>query len=369
MNLGEVAWVADKVRKLLSHLLLGQLVETVELSPELIFDWHSSLLRELDVTEIKGIENTLSGLVSLVTFEMGERAVLGKDEKSERWGVSHADELSESGSIRLRDGTGLDSLSKTELEGVLTVVLPDTLEVRLVWETGRHLVREDHIFLLDDLWSELAKSLILSLESFLAFRGASIKTEHNVLVLVSVSERVEHALSLIFVIVGKNVTLVASPVHLGDFVVEKTSAISTPDVLNTEPGERVWLDTLTSKGLRSPLSLKIMQSILPSLTRVHIDIPAVHVLVLGPIWNSESLEDGTGTSVERHISDALKKGVWMEVLSVDVVHDIRFLVELVEVDVLNAQTYIIIKQIKYWRTRHKRQRVKIKCAENCRIYA
>ena len=96
-----------------------------------------------------------------------------------------------------------------------------------------------------------------------------------------------------------------------------------------------------------------MHGVLPGLAGVGINVPSVLVLVLSPIWDSETLEDGTGTSVEGDVTDALKEGVWVEVLSVDVMHDVRLLVELVAVDVLNTETYIIIKQIKYWRTRQK----------------
>jgi hypothetical protein len=35
---------------------------------------------------------------------------------------------------------------------VLTVVLPDTSEVRLVRDLRRHFMREDNVILLEDLW-------------------------------------------------------------------------------------------------------------------------------------------------------------------------------------------------------------------------
>jgi hypothetical protein len=58
-----------------------------------------------------------------------------------------------------------------------------------------------------------------------------------------------------------------------------------------------------------------------------------------PVGNLESLEHGTGLSVETDITDTLEEGVGMEVLSVDVMHNVGFLVELIGIDVLNTETY------------------------------
>tara|TARA_B110000285_G_C14689794_1_gene408532 strand:- start:126 stop:323 length:198 start_codon:yes stop_codon:yes gene_type:complete len=61
----------------------------------------------------------------------------------------------------------------------------------------------------------------------------------------------------------------------------------------------------------------------------------------GPVWDLESLEQGSWSSVEADISYSLKDSFWMEVLGKNVVHDIWFLVELVHVEVLNSNTYLI----------------------------
>ena len=86
-----------------------------------------------------------------------------------------------------------------------------------------------------------------------------------------------------------------------------------------------------------------MHGVDPGLARVGIHIPAVLGLVLSPVGNLEALEDGTGTTVEADVTDALEEGVGVEVLGVDVMHHVRLLVELVTVHILDAEAYIIIK--------------------------
>jgi len=177
-------------------------------------------------------------------------------------------------------------------------VLPHTLEVGLFGELGCLLVGHDHVFLFDDLGGELGKSLVLCLESCSAFWRAGIHAEKNVLILVSVGERVEDAVALLISVSVEQVTLVASPAHLGHFVVEETGTESTLEVLKSEPLKRVGLLALTRELLGGPLSLEIVHGVLPSLAGVSIDIPTVLVLVLGPIGDLESLEDSPGASVE-----------------------------------------------------------------------
>ena len=62
----------------------------------------------------------------------------------------------------------------------------------------------------------------------------------------------------------------------------------------------------------------------------------------GPVGNLEALEEGTGVSVEADVTDALKQGVWVEVLSEDVVLNVRLLVEFIAIEILNSNTYIIL---------------------------
>jgi len=105
---------------------------------------------------------------------VSELARSSEDEETEGGLVGQADELLEVLSILLADAALVDSLLELELEDVLTVVLPHTLEVRFIWELGGHLVRHDHILFLDDLGGEFTESLILSSESLGALRSSGI---------------------------------------------------------------------------------------------------------------------------------------------------------------------------------------------------
>jgi len=76
---------------------------------------------------------------------------------------------------------------------------------------------------------------------------------------------------------------------------------------------------------------------------VSVKIPSVLFLSCSPIWNSEPLEEGSGSSVKIDFSDSFEKTVWMEVLGIDVEVNVWLLVELVAIEVFNSNTYIIIK--------------------------
>ena len=62
----------------------------------------------------------------------------------------------------------------------------------------------------------------------------------------------------------------------------------------------------------------------------------------GPVRNLEALEECTRLSVEANITDTLKESCRVEVLSVDVVLNVRLLVEFIAIEVLNSNTYIIL---------------------------
>lgn len=61
-------------------------------------------------------------------------------------------------------------------------------------------------------------------------------------------------------------------------------------------------------------------------------------MVLGPLGNGESLEEGVGLSVERDFSDSLEESCGMEVLCVDMPSDIRFSEEFLLIHILNSDT-------------------------------
>ena len=85
--------------------------------------------------------------------------------------------------------------------------------------------------------------------------------------------------------------------------------------------------------------MHIVHCVIPGSARVLINFPAVMLFSSSPFWNFETLEDCARLSVETNITNAFKKSSWMEVLSIQMEHNIRFLVEFVVVDILNAHTY------------------------------
>ena len=215
-----------------------------------------------------------------------------------------------------------------------------------------------HVFLFDDLRGELTQSIVLSLESSGAFWRASVHAEHDVLVLIRLGEGVEDSVTFLISVRIDDVASLAPPAHLRNLIVEETILEAASPVLEAEPLERVWLLTLTSELFGSPFGLKIKHGVVPGLAGVCIDVPAVFVLILSPVRYAETLEDGPGTSVEGHVTDALKQSVWMEVLGVNVMHNVRLLVELVAVYILDTKSYIIIK-IKISTIGHKKHDDKI----------
>ena len=201
----------------------------------------------------------------------------------------------------------------------------------------------NHVLSLKDFGGEVAKSLVFPLKGSSTLRGPCVHAKEDILILVGVSEGVEDTIALSLGIFTEEMALVALPVHLGDFVVEHAGTIASEPVLSSEPLKRIGLLTFTVERYRGPFSLKIVHGVVPGLTRVGIDVPTVHVLVLSPVGDAETLEDGPRSTIEGDITDALKQGLWMEVLSIDVMHNVGLLVELVAIDILDTQSYIIIK--------------------------
>ena len=126
---------------------------------------------------------------------------------------------------------------------------------------------------------------------------------------------------------------------MGDFVVEETLSETLSDMVLSEPLEGIRFLTLTSEGGGGPLGVHILHGVLPSLSRVGINFPAVLLLSGCPVGDLEALKDGTGLSVETDSTDTLEEGFGVEVLGIDVMHNVRLLVEFVGVDVLNAHAY------------------------------
>ena len=132
LDLGKVGGVSDEVRELLPHALLRELVETVELVPELLLNGHSSDTGvELDVLEVHGVEDAHGALEALISLKVSELTSLGKNEQAEGGVINASDKVREVGGVLLSNDASLDLLGKADSEGVLAVVLPHALEVGL----------------------------------------------------------------------------------------------------------------------------------------------------------------------------------------------------------------------------------------------
>ena len=194
----------------------------------------------------------------------------------------------------------------------------------------------DHIFLGDKLGYECACGLPLLLELFAALWCCGINTEYEPGLLITLCEGVKGLVGIV------EVTTVSEPVGLGDLVVEEAGGGSLTPLLKSEPVEDVRLESLTGELHGGPLTVQIVHGVVPSLARVGIKLPTVSLLGGGPVWYLESLEHGSWSSVEGNFSNSLKKRVWVEILSEDVMLDVWLLVEFVTIEILDSNTYIIL---------------------------
>jgi hypothetical protein len=78
-----------------------------------------------------------------------------------------------------------------------------------------------------------------------------------------------------------------------------------------------------------------------------INIPTISLEGAGPLRDGETLEQGSGCSEVLDISDSFKKGFGMEILSINMELNVRFLVELMKIEVLNSDTYILKFVLKF----------------------
>ena len=84
--------------------------------------------------------------------------------------------------------------------------------------------------------------------------------------------------------------------------------------------------------------MEIVEGVLPSLSGVGINLPAVLLVSSGPVRNLKALEESPVSSVEGNLSYTLRQSFRVEILSINVVHIIRLLMELVYVEVFNSDT-------------------------------
>ena len=230
----------------------------------------------------------------------------------------------------------MDKVSEAELEQVFSVVLPNSTEVGLFSKNRLRLMGVNHILLRDELRYELASGFPLLLELLTTLWGSGVDAEDEFVLLISVSERVKGLIGVV------EVTTVSEPSGLGDLVVEEARGVTLTPLLKSEPVQDVRLESLTGELHGSPLTVQVVHGIFPSLSGVSIELPTVALLSGGPVGDLEALEEGTGVSVEADVTDALKEGIGVEVLSEDVVLNIRLLVEFIAIEILNSNTYIIL---------------------------
>lgn len=203
-----------------------------------------------------------------------------------------------------------------------------------------NLMREDEVFLLNDFWSHLSQSIKLSLKFGLSFRSGSVHSKGNSSVLVGMGERIEQTVSFTIVIwVVKHVTSISEPGWLWHFIVEESRAHTLAVALESQPLENIRFLSITRELHWGPFRVHIVHAVIPGLSGVLVDFPtSISVFSLCPVWDGETLVDCSWSSVERNVADTLKKGVWVEVLSVHVHVDHGLLVEFIVVDIFHSQT-------------------------------
>lgn len=188
LNLSSVGGVSDEDGQLLEHLALAQLHNHVVLIPELLIVGLGALAVNLDGVEAEFLHHTASGLVSGFLLEVRKSAKATVDVLSEGRLVREVNELLEEGGIFSRDNTFFDEVGESELEHVITVVLPHSSEVRLIRDESLVLMGIDHILLGDELGDELAGGFPLLLELLTALWGSGVNTEHESVFLISLGE-------------------------------------------------------------------------------------------------------------------------------------------------------------------------------------
>jgi len=85
-----------------------------------------------------------------------------------------------------------------------------------------------------------------------------------------------------------------------------------------------------------------VHGVVPSLSGVGIELPSVILLSGSPVGNLETLEESSGSSVELNLSNSFEEGLRVEVLSINMMLNVRLLVEFIAIEILNSNTYIIL---------------------------
>jgi len=86
------------------------------------------------------------------------------------------------------------------------------------------------------------------------------------------------------------------------------------------------------------LRIHFMNSIIPGRPGVMVVIKASICLRLGPVRYSESFEESKRPSEECYVSDSFEQSFWMEILCIQVMHDVCLLSKLLIINVFNSET-------------------------------
>lgn len=116
----------------------------------------------------------------------------------------------------------------------------------------------------------------------------------------------EEAVSFVVIFgVLEHVTSVSVPSWLSLLIVEQAGTQALAPLFKAQPLEGIRLLTLLTKLHWGPLRVEIMHSVVPSISRVCIELPAVLFFSSSPVRNTEALEQGTGLAVEPYIAHTL----------------------------------------------------------------
>lgn len=137
------------------------------------------------------------------------------------------------------------------------------------------------------------------------------------------------------------------PLNIWNFIIEKSWRQSFSELFKSKPLNDVWLLSLSKEWHWSTFVIEISHCIIPSLSWVGIYLPSMSFFSCCPVWNSESFEDCSWSSVEWCISYSFQKSFWMEILCVNVEHEVWFFVEFLKVKIFNSNAFIIKKIIIY----------------------
>ena len=99
---------------------------------------------------------------------------------------------------------------------MLSVVFPQSLEIRLIGDLSSHLMRIQEVLLFDDLRSQLVEGIPLGLEFGSTLLSSGVDTEHDVGGLIGIVERVKLFVHVV------DVTIVSKPVDLRLLIEEES---------------------------------------------------------------------------------------------------------------------------------------------------